>query len=269
VSTIRNYIASQKRAVFTFGEVDTQKGKFWLDTTFPDGPPQDYEISGIAITDNYIAWATKTMTQQNYARQQRAIFPTAAFWGMFASSKFLFNQQLQYIKQVLGLAPKPDQHIQQMLELRAMQQRFGGKNQNDQQQPPSSSDATGAAGADGTMSTQSTAKPPNAASRPAITLPIPSPQNPTQAHGAPDGMPKQPVTLAIFYHTFAHSQNKMKMDPPRGSVVFSGLVEVMGSKARATMDVTAAYDLSQGKFVIVNAAPRRIQARSQVPKGGR
>lgn len=59
-----------------------------------------------------------------------------------------------------------------------------------------------------------------------------------------------------------------RFELPRGTVAVSGLIEVVGTKGKATLDVTAAYDPKENEFVLSLWRPRRIQPRSQPPRGG-
>ena len=70
-------------------------------------------------------------------------------------------------------------------------------------------------------------------------------------------------------HSMAQQMSKhYRFELPRGTVAVSGLIEVVGTKGKATLDVTAAYDPKDNEFVLSLWRPRRIQPRSQSPKGG-
>ncbi|RMY23232.1 hypothetical protein D0866_05845, partial [Hortaea werneckii] len=59
-----------------------------------------------------------------------------------------------------------------------------------------------------------------------------------------------------------------KAEPPRGSFVVQGLVEVRGSRGRILFDVQSCYDPRQNKYVVVNAAVRGFKRWNQAPRGG-
>jgi hypothetical protein len=46
VSAIRDEIAGHPQALGVLGKVDRTKGRWWVDTSFPEGPPQDYAVRG-------------------------------------------------------------------------------------------------------------------------------------------------------------------------------------------------------------------------------
>ncbi|KAI6810342.1 hypothetical protein KC340_g17824 [Hortaea werneckii] len=125
---------------------------------------------------------------------------------------------------------------------------------NDSQQPPKSS----------TKPDPSTPKLPY--NFPTLPLPSTSLTNPTAS-----------TDLPIAMHVFSASLNKswnppanssQKAEPPRGSFVVQGLVEVRGSRGRILFDVQSCYDPRQNKYVVVNAAVRGFKRWNQAPRGG-
>ena len=62
-------------------------GKYWLELTFPDAPPQEYVRSGIEIGDDFIAWSPQKISAENYHRLTRALWPKATFEGAWATAK--------------------------------------------------------------------------------------------------------------------------------------------------------------------------------------
>ena len=57
-------------------------------------------------------------------------------------------------------------------------------------------------------------------------------------------------------------------DPPRGTILVSGLVELKGPKGVCLVEVRAAYHPQDEKWVNIGLAFRRLQPSSQKPKGG-
>jgi len=60
----------------------------------------------------------------------------------------------------------------------------------------------------------------------------------------------------------------MDAAPPRGSIVLQGLVECHGTQFVATVDVIAAWDLSEEQIVMHNTKIRHITPRRIAPRGG-
>jgi hypothetical protein len=260
VSAIRSEVAGLPNSKRILGDVNLTKGRFWLEIIFPDGPPQDYEVSGIEITDEFVAWSIKTVSQKEYARLYRTMFPTAAFKASWASVRYQFDLQTNKVREYFGLQPKIDPEaalIKASLKDRPNTKQFGTGNN-----PPEI--------------------PPNPLSKGFPPLPIspPSGQNDgaSDAESSGTSIPRlpsivprgesKPVTLALFLHNLRKNRGSTSIEPPRGSVVVTGLVEVIGSKGRTTLDVSAAFDPPSDEYVLWSWKPRRIQPKSQRPKGG-
>lgn len=59
----------------------------------------------------------------------------------------------------------------------------------------------------------------------------------------------------------------MSFEPPRGTIIVSGLVELCGPKGFCVLDVRAAYDPRESQWMVISAGVRRSQPRVQRPKG--
>ena len=268
VSNVRSELSQHPQASQILGQIDQKKGKFWLEISFPDGPPTEYAVTGLQIGDEYIAWVSKPMSQKDYQKLQRTIVPTAAFWSTLAAAKYLFDVQLNRVKQSLGFTPAANPQIESV-QRRAQQKQDHKSKGSANEKTDAQSNPEGAPG---------TAKQ--------RTSPPTTDQNPKTTSGGSVkpgqkkvGLPKlpsfssqgneNPITLAIFMQSMAYQMSKpYRIDLPRGTVGISGLIEVVGTKGRATLDVTAAYDPKANEFVGSHWRPRRIQPRSQSPRGG-
>jgi hypothetical protein len=104
------------------------------------------------------------------------------------------------------------------------------------------------------------------------------PSNPTSADQKKVGLPKlpsitpqgegKPFTLMLFLQSMAKNSKPFQIDPPRGTILVTGLIEVVGSRGRTTVDAQAAYDPKAKDFVVSSWSPRRFQPKSQSPRGG-
>lgn len=240
-------------------------GKYWLDISFPDGPPQEYERSGIEIGDGYVAWSMQKVTPENQWRVQRALWPKAAFDSVWATSKVLFGIQLRRVKQALGLEGRdpfsPEERYKHAVEMMqkqqaAKQRRNIGSAQTDPDSSPSAvlSSAASSPGAKAT---------PAASEGKRLPWGIEVPMPPTQQTSM-----DLPIAMHVFSHTLSKQWNPKKMEPPRGTFVVQGLVEVKGSRGRMMFDVQSCYDPKVNKFVQVNAGVRNVKKWNQSPRGG-
>lgn len=69
-------------------------------------------------------------------------------------------------------------------------------------------------------------------------------------------------------HFSAPFQEAMSVAPPRGSIVLTGLVECHGERYIATVDVVAAWSLSEEKITAEAIKIRHIQPRKIRPRRG-
>ncbi|KAF1354917.1 hypothetical protein BDV97DRAFT_282308, partial [Delphinella strobiligena] len=239
---------------------DLKVGKYWLDITFPDGPPQEYARSGIEVGDDFIALSTQRLSPEQQHRVSRALWPTAAFNGLYASSKVLFAFQYRRLKQALGIESTPEpgspeakmQHMLQMLQAQQQQQQQGKLVPGKAQADPGTA----------TTSASSSTSPSSDDSALKSLFPwlIKAPTPPTSI--------EMPLAFHVFNSTLAKDWLPKKMEPPRGTLVVQGLVQIKGPKAVLTFDVQGFYEPKSSRFLTVNATPRLLKKWSQAPKGG-
>jgi hypothetical protein len=84
-----------------------------------------------------------------------------------------------------------------------------------------------------------------------------------------DGAEAPPITLQLFWHTLTKNRQPMSLDPPRGTILVSGLIEVVGIKGKLTFDVAAAWDPKANDFVLSGWKARKYSPKTQSPRGGR
>lgn len=267
---------------------DLKVGKYWLDISFPDGPPQEYERSGIEIGDGFIAWSQQRVSPEKQWRLMRALWPEATATSSWATLKVLGGIQWRRFKQSMGWEgvdpAAPEERFRALSEMMQSQQkeqqdsRSVGKTQTD----PNGRPGEVASRTDAASTSQPSRPTPSADSSqsgrypwlPSVPLPssfLPStdPDSPTNntLPSASDSM-TVPIAMHVFQSTLSKSWNPKKMEPPRGTFVVQGMVEVRGARGRMLFDVQSSYNPRAGKYVQVNAAVRNFKRWSQPPKGG-
>jgi hypothetical protein len=266
---------------------DLKIGKYWLDISFPDGPPQEYERSGIEIGDGFVAWSQQRVSPEKQWRLMRALWPQATATSSWATLKVLSGIQWRRFKQSMGwegVDPgAPEERF------RALSEMMQSKQQDQQGQRTVSKTQTDPNGRPGEVASRNDAASttPAQPSRPAPSsdssqsqkypwLPsVPLPNYP-RLSGSPDSDTNAsssdsmtvPIAMHVFQSTLSKSWNPKKMEPPRGTFVVQGLVEVRGQRGRMLFDVQSSYDPKAGKYVQVNAAVRNFKRWSQPPRGG-
>jgi hypothetical protein len=80
--------------------------------------------------------------------------------------------------------------------------------------------------------------------------------------------PKQlTLDLKQFQQDFRKGAKQLSLQPPRGTLVVKGLVEVYGDRARLTWQVVAFYDPKMGRYVKIDMAPFNLVPHKQRPRG--
>ena len=243
------YDTAQKHPAFVkqLGR-DTKVGQCWLDIIFPDGPPQEYARAGIEIGDDYVSYGIQRIDAKQQHRINRTLWPTAAFNGAYNSGKVLLGFQYHRLKQLLGwevdsTPGSQDAKYTQLLQLLQAQQA---------QQAEQAKTQTGAGTPEADKSQASASS--------LLPWAVKVPQAPSSI--------EMPIAQHIFLATLAQGKMPKKMEPPRGSFVVQGLIQLKGSRSILTLDVQAFYDPKASHFSVVNATPRTIKQRRQSPKGG-
>jgi hypothetical protein len=252
---------------------DLKVGKYWLEISFPDGPPQEYVRSGIEIGDDFIAWSPQKITAENQYRLTRALWPKATFDGFYATAQMYTGIQYRRLKQALGLEEvnsfSPEERFKVALEMLEKEKQNSGKGRGGS--PVGGNPQTSPDGSPGSLVSVSSAaneaqsSPRAAEDRSALpwvlSLPLPASTdliNPTDVQ----------IAKHVFISSLMKNWNPKKLEPPRGSFVVQGLVEIRGSKGRIMFDVQSCYDPKEAKFVTVNAGMRSLKRWNQSPRGG-
>ncbi|KAF2482280.1 hypothetical protein BDY17DRAFT_298259 [Neohortaea acidophila] len=245
---------------------DPKIGKYWLDISFPDGPPLEYERQGIEIGDGFVAWSTQKVDAEKQWRTQRALVPKAAASGIWAASKVMAGIQWRRVKQYLGWEEVNPMSVEERFRLAiAMSQREDDKSRRPKQTSPGTPTAA-----------------PNAAASTATTNPITPPKSNLPWHlpnvklpyADPDAdtSSSPPLDITIARHVFSATLSKLwnpkKAEAPRGTFLVEGIVEVNGGTGKVIFDVSGFYDPRANKFVNINAGIRKVKRWKQRPKGG-
>ena len=248
-------------------------GKYWLDISFPDGPPQEYERSGIEIGDGFVAWSQQRVSPEKQWRLMRALWPEAAAQSTWATAKVLGGIQWRRLLAAAGWGEvdpmAPEERWKLAREM--VQGKHGQEGQSERKEVGKGmTEPDGSPGA--VVRAESAARTSSQSSRPSSSdekklaswmpsVPIPSSSSTTNSLDIP-------IAMHTFSATLSKSWNPKKMEPPRGTFVVQGLVEVRGQRGRMLFDVQSSYDPKAGKYVHVNAGVRNFKRWSQAPKGG-
>lgn len=249
---------------------DLKVGKYWLDISFPDGPPQEYGRYGVAIGDTQIYWSEERITPEEQFRLTRALWPVAVVNATWAASKAVGGIHYRKLKRWLGVEDvdpfSPEERLRLALEVAEKQE--AAKNQKGRR----GADDLFPTGALANRTTPSSSSSPDSSDETKrapwhLHLPIPSFPYTSESEQGQQSM-DFPIFALVFQSTLHKFWNPRKMEPPRGSFVVQGMMEIRGSKGQILFDVKGCYDPAQAKYVVVQAQKKGFKSWHQRPKGG-
>lgn len=271
VAVVFNGAKQHPRVAMSIGK-DLKVGRYWLEISFPDGPPQEYVRSGIEIGDDFIAWSPQKLSPENHFRLTRALWPKATFDGVYNTAMIFTGIQYRRLKQALGWEEVNPASVEERFKvaLEQMEAKKAGKGRGGSpvggNPQPSPEGTPGSLVSVSSAANEAQSSPRASEDRSALpwmlSMPLPASEdlvNPTDVQ----------IAKSVFVHSLMKNWNPKKMEPPRGSFVVQGLVEIKGSKGKIMFDVQSCYDPKESKFVSVNAGMRSTKLWNQSPKGGR
>lgn len=248
---------------------DLKIGRYWLEISFPDGPPPEYVRSGIEIGDDFIAWSPQKISPENHFRMTRALLPYGTLSSFYATASIMTGIHYRRLKQALGWEEvnpgSPEERFKVALE--AMEQKKAGKGRggspvgDEPQAPPAGTPGSLVSVSSAANEAQSSPKASEDRMPLPFALPFPASEdlvNPLDVQ----------IAQTVFLGSLAKNWNPKKMEPPRGSFVVQGLVEIKGTKGKMMFDVQSCYDPKESKYVSVSAGMRSTKPWNQRPKGG-
>lgn len=245
---------------------DPEVAKYMLDYSYPDGPPPDYERTGIAIGSGYIALVVQTITPEEYQKLSRLVFPRAAIESTLEAGRVTLGIHYRRLKQALGIEGKDPKSLEERwktaVDLMQRQEEARSGKQVDKAGDDSVAGAGVMASGHSASGAQSARSSENGGRIP-WHFPMPLPSNSVES-GSFDG----PIGLRVFTSNLAKKWNPKSQEPPRGCFIVQGLVELKGTRGRLLFDVAGFYSPEKSKFVWMNAQVRSYKPRSQPPKGG-
>lgn len=212
----------------------------------------------IEIADTYIAWTTRPVDPVQVSRLQAALWPKSIAVSMWSSYNTLWSLQVARAKQMLGIQSevKPESTSTKVVDFQELAKGHKG------QEKPS-----GASAGQGAESDKLPVVPsPNLSSADAAK--VSEAKQRLQSLGLLGVVTDFSSALTSFKNSLLKTWKFPHAPPERGTVMVSGLVELVGSKANCVLDVRAAFHPKENRFVAIGVGVRRLQARKQSPKGG-
>ncbi|KAL8918013.1 MAG: hypothetical protein Q9208_007611 [Pyrenodesmia sp. 3 TL-2023] len=257
---VGQYVGSMPPFQKVLGEKHKPR-KFWIDIDFPQGPPPEYERKGLEWGDDYIRWSTRPVHPLHYSKLQKALWPASLASSVWASQKTLVSLQYDRIKNILAYpagseAPSSEEDSPPSMQLQKLSEQTKPSKQE------SASESNGDFPPEAPTFRKALGEPPSKTglSDRSRFLPV-TPTIPTLGTDTVSA-------VDAFKETFARTWRPAHAPPERGTVIFSGLVELVGSDGFVVLDVRAAYHPAESRWTQISLVPRRMQPRKQGPRGG-
>ncbi|KZM25580.1 uncharacterized protein EKO05_0001936 [Ascochyta rabiei] len=254
VDTVRTTVSKSAYAA-RIGQVDHKKGRAWIEFNFPNGPPSAYERPGYELTED-LEWrkATRPVEPVHHHRLAKLFYPTAAAAALYQDTKRKAKRSWNDFAVYMGLAEKTEPHALQQL----VQQTSNPLSPTSPGAPPANATSPTPFGTSLPAAPQQSAaqsSPPviSSAKDPGLTLPDPK---------------ALILDLGKFRQDFQKVHKGAFQALPPGVFAVLALVEVYGSKARLTLNVTGVYDPKHGRYVALKCDAWNLSPHRQAPKGG-
>ena len=220
----------------------------------------------LELSTNAVRWATRPVTPYNYFRLHEALWPRSMFQSLQASWDTFLAQQIKRITTALEFINGQSGRPAKDGDSKANNKQTGVLNKQadvatkPDQAKPSTASSTSSAAAIASKDRSSFI---------ASVQPLANVGNNDFLFASwvhqliTDGQ----APSAAFVKTLKRTWRPVLTPPPRGSVIVSGLVEVVGPDGLVLLDVTAAYDPKESQWVGLHAQIRRAKERRQSPKG--
>lgn len=260
MNKIRNELVSIVRDLATknpgygqfLGRIDPKKGATWIEVRFPDGPPLEYERPGFELTEDLtFRRTTRPVDELHHKRLANLLMPTSTMATVYLDMKRRMLASWQDFRRYTGLEENSKPSVEGIIKSLPVPTVT-----------PTESVQTAA-------TPNAPALPPQADAEKQVAPPLST--NPALEKlglSLPD--PKQVPTLDLSYfrRVFRRTQPKLSIETPRGTFVVSGLIEIIGDRAKMTLDVQGVYDPNLAKYIMMHASIRSMTQYQQRPRGG-
>lgn len=263
---VQKVVANSPPVASQVGHTDPENVSHMLAFRIPESPPREYVRSVLKLDSNgAITRDRQTLTQAEYKRMKEILLPIPAFWAFLAAANHKFSQLLKGVQLISA--------SNYTALWKSFQARLDDQMRNDAiSEKGSSAPSAPIEKSKDKAKEQMTARSSSDTSQNASS----GSRTPDERHAWIPRLPGmgggRPDTLPIFVRSMRANQEKYiiprTIDPPRGSILLTGPVVVVGTKGEITVQVLTAYDLTTGKFWDPYLACDDVIPRKQRPKGG-
>ncbi|KAK0658026.1 hypothetical protein B0T16DRAFT_363347 [Cercophora newfieldiana] len=269
--------AARKNPVLTMRTgKEIQIRRYWMDVDYPYVAPPEYEASGLKFTDEYIEWTKQPVDSFTAKLLDRVLWPTPMASSFWALGTAIVGHKTAEIARYFGIStaspeappsstnasspgPLPSSHNPQIQKALDRMRRNSTRNPGEVRDPSS-------------MTLDAPEPPRGKTPAPASDKTPTSTENAQPAGDRFWGEDKVKSAVStgfspwkVFMKQFGKTWTPIHPEPPRGSVAFSGLVELDSTKCWVVVDVFGWYDPKAKQFTNVMMRLRRLQDKMQSP----
>ncbi|KAI2620497.1 hypothetical protein GGR54DRAFT_102432 [Hypoxylon sp. NC1633] len=247
---------------------DMRLGRHWLDIQYPSRPPPNYVRWALAWADDGMYLVEESVDLVVAERAERALWPSTLTLSLWSFTGALLKQNAANFARLLGYEPNPTPKLPLQQAMEKFQQQIKKSAVKSDSKAPGSLPSAKTQAADGSStvpasavdkrSTDSSPPPGSTTASPNSGVSTPIPTIPNGGSENSKGVRSVYVVrqtrehiskpLQAFAKTFQQLWEPIIQMPPRGSIYITGLVEIVSSTARMTVDVAAFWDPKTESF---------------------
>ncbi|KAL2150921.1 hypothetical protein VTH82DRAFT_6019 [Thermothelomyces myriococcoides] len=273
-------IAARSPLVHMRAGKDPRLTRCWMDIDYPLRAPPVYERTGILITDDAIALATMPCDSYTVTQIQRFLWPRPMALGFWAFGKEAVKQTAHDVARYFGFASEDPDGLQtrqnpaappplppsQNPEIqRALQRlRQGTTRRPEQVDDPGSIPSSPRA-----QSSAPAAAPDKSLGMPEKPTVDQSNRGPSKEKGFTEELIESFSSSEPWKRlkeTYQREQRLIKLDPPRGSILVTGIIELQTERAIIFLDVASWYNPKTKSYALetTTVSVRRIRPKYAV-----
>ncbi|KAI1119173.1 hypothetical protein F5Y14DRAFT_123796 [Nemania sp. NC0429] len=250
---------------------DAAVSKFWLDINYPSRPPPTYVRQGLSISGDGIRWAERPVDSGVVASTRLGLWPAPLALALWSFTTALMAQNAATVAKFLGYETQtnPLAHMHSAMErLQQQMKKQSGRPSSTSESSPSQ-DRTGEESTTGSLppvdkiSAGSTTTPDTMGTGAGVDNAVPTVPSVKDMPMIRTAQEHTSGPWDSFKKSFAQNRPRLDVQPPRGSIRVSGLVEVATEHALITVDCLAWWNPKTRKF---DANTTNLHLRAIRPK---
>ena len=220
-------------------------------------------VGRLEITDDYVALTTRPVDPIQVSRLKAALWPKPVAVSLWSSYSTLWSLQVRRAKQMLGIKADTNPSNPSAADIIDFDKLAGADGKQDPHSGMGFEEEEETTNTDPASSTS----PPSKAASSEDTAKMSEAKQRLHNLGVLGAAHDLGAALHAFQHSLIRTWRMPHAPPERGTIMVSGLVELVGTRATCVVDVRAAFHPKDNRWVAVGVGVRRLQAKKQAPRG--